>query len=205
MTTKLRRGVAALATALACLLLTATPASAAVHSVDITGGTLTLVNAANTATLNVPWAGSAGTGCGHSMDIEHLPGPDTYEVLSYSSRSRHNFLLGAYIVVVTRTGSIAGGYALPNLNSSTLSLKIEFFNVANANPATDCATAGAVRCTYTVTLQLSGNSTGWASSDTGALGYAQANLAGGIPCAVPHTAWANGTVAAGGFTFHLTA
>jgi hypothetical protein len=202
MNTKLRRSVAALATAFACLVLMAGPASAT--SPGITSGNLTLRSSNGSNTLNIPWAGSAGTGCGHTFTLAN--GGTTYDVTQYSSASRHNFLLGAYIVVVTRTGStpgtITGGTNLDT--SATLSLKIEFFNVLNANPATDCATDGAVRCTYTVTLHLGGAVTGWTSStDTGTLAYAQANLAGGIPCSVPYTTWRNGTVDAGGFSFNL--
>jgi hypothetical protein len=202
MTTKLRRSVAALATALACLILPASPASASAPG--ITGGNLVLVST-GAITQNVAWEGTPGPGCGHAFVLAN--GGTTYEVTQYSSASRLNvFLGGAYIVVVTRTGStpgvIFGGTTL--VGSATLSLKIEFYDPAILNPSTDCGVVAPARCTYTVTLDLSGAVTGWTSStDTGTLQYGASALAGGIPCAVPFTMWRNGWVAAGGFSFNL--
>jgi len=200
MNAKLRRSVAALATVFACLALMASPASATTHGATITSGNFTLVSEDGSVSQNFPWAGSGGTNCGHTLEIDETA--TAWNVTQYSSRARIPFIFNAYIIVITRTGSTAGTVSGTTLNASTLSLDVKFYNVLNNSPATDCNTTGSPRCQYTATLSLSGTVTGWTPSSTGTISYPTAPLAwGGGSCAAPHATFFDGTVAAGGFSF----
>ena len=202
MHTKIRRSVVALATALACLALMAGPASATTHSAAITGGSIVLT-ATNTLVLTFPWGGTAGTGCGHTLDLDDTA--STADVIGYSSATRFTLGTGAFVAVVTRTASTAGTVSGTSVSSSTLALRFDIYFAANADPATDCA-IGTQVCRLRTTLYFAGTLTGWSVSSTGSLSYPTASAVLSVPpgCVVPFSSWNGSAVTGGPLAFHIT-
>lgn len=204
MNTKLRRSVAAIATAFACLALMASPASAITHTTTITGGNLVLT-ATNTLVLTFPFAGTAGTGCGSTLVLDEGATGDA-DIASYTSTGRFTFGGLGFVYVLTRTASTPGTVSGGGVSSSTLALQIDIFSAANANPATDCATSTA-RCRMRTTLYFAGTLSGWGVSDTASLSYPTAGLVVASPpppCVVPFSSWGGGAVTGGPLDLHIT-
>ena len=205
MNTKLRRSVAALVTALACLALMATPAAATPHSATVTGGNLVLT-ATNTLVLTFPFAGTGGTGCGHTLDVDEDATASTADIIGYSSASRFTLGTGAFVAVITRTASTPGTVSGTGVSSSTLSLQIDILTAANANPATDCTT-NAQRCRLRTTLSFAGTLSGWSVSSTASLSYPTSLALLTVPppgCGPPWSSWSGSAVTGGPLAFHLT-
>lgn len=207
MKTKLRRSVAALATAVACLALMATPAAATTHTATTTGGNLTFFTSFGTTglfDLNPPLAGSGGTDCGSTLAIDE-DGTGAVDVTQYTSASR--FTLGGshFIVVMTRQGSTAGTYSGGTISSATLSLRVDIFFATNtSSTATDCAHGTTRSCRYTLTLHLTGTYTGWTASSTLQLAGSSGTVVSSPPCVAPFTTFSGGTAVITAWDIHLT-
>lgn len=207
MPTTLRRSAVALATALACLVLVATPASATTtHSATITGGTLKFRTGGGTTGFlgSQPPLGTTGSGCGSTLSIEEDGATGAFEIVQFSSTARFTVVgNNHYIAVMTRQGSTAGTYSGGAITSATLSLRVTLFNATNSSStATDCAHGTTVVCRYTMTLHLTGTYTGMTTSGTVQLGGT--GTVTGLPCTPPFSEYTAGTAEAVSWGFHLT-
>ena len=210
------RGVVALAAAFASLGVLATPASAAVLTGGVTGGTVTLSNP--TVTINdiiaVPTTVVLGTDCVNNVTISTVGG--TTSVTSWDItvwQLIYRFKLGGvwYIMEETRTGSTSGTVTMNNLNAMTLNLTLTIYTATNqADTATDCARGTTRKCRFTnVAIQLQGvyatNIHTPVASDTATLNGSGNLGAATPPCTAPFTTYVNGMVTFTNVVVHIAA
>lgn len=211
MNTQLGRSVVALATALASLVLMASPASATTHATTITGGTF---SATPTGTLTFPtlaFGGAAGAGCGSTvaLDVDHVA--NTATIPTFTSLHHFTWFGSHFVSTMTRTASTAGTIGSGSVSGVGLSLSIAIRNAAtNTSSNVDCATTGNVLCTWRVTFAFYGNYTqsgtgSIGSSDTFSLSSPSATVTLAIgTCYVPFTGLNGGSASINGLTGHVT-
>jgi hypothetical protein len=213
MDTTLRRGVVALTTALACLVLLAGPASAAVVNGTITGGTITLVNSTGTSTdtISLPSGTPLGTGCASSFTVDISTtgtSATNWRITGFASISRFPVGTSWFIADLSWKSSTSGTVTGPaTLNSSGLALDLRIWNATNqSSTATDCGTT-TLKCRFaTVNLNLqgtySGNIHSPAASDTINL-TALGALGSPFPCTSPFSTYHLGTTTITGLVLHV--
>lgn len=225
-TTKLRRSVVALTTALACLMMMGTPASATVVTFRAnfdsgTGaqGNLRLQNGTSILDVAIGGTPTGGTGCGNhvdvSLDIDSTGTTGTAQVLGLESTSR--FLVGTthYISVMswvstptagTITGSSTTGASVTGLG---LRLKEEIYTTTNtSSTATDCARTTTLICRYNnVNLTFSGT---WNNnihdiqvSHGGSVSSNASTTLAPFPCNPPFSTYAGGTATFSNVPIHV--
>lgn len=213
MPTHLRRRMVALATALACITIMASPASATAHSVTFTSGTLAVHNATSTSTLTFALAGAAGAGCGSSAVVDVVPDgtghAGTIDVTSFSGATHFTFGTPHYVSTISRTASTSGTWgtsASGTISSATLAVNIQIRAAANnSSTNVDCATTGNVLCTWRMTFHLAGTyangplSTAGATVTLATTAGATITLAIGT-CQVPFFTWNGGSATVTGLT-----
>ncbi len=139
MKTSVRRSVAALATACALLLATASPAAAVIHSATITGGTLT-ISKMGQVDRAIPMSGGANCTATLSLDITS---DSTGDVILTSILRRALVTIGGntYLVRIMRAnfGNTAGTYnhTTGAMNSSTAGLLIDVYLVNDVPTCTE--------------------------------------------------------------------
>ena len=222
MHTTIRRGVVAVATALACLAVLATPASAATLTAVTTGGTVLIENSTGNLsdTLTITPPGTLGTDCSRTavgVVNNTTTSTTSWQVTSYSTRTRFQ-LSGAgtwYIFTVTLNSSTAGSVtgvtgASATLEPATVSLSAVVQNTTFQSATDTACTVTTTKCRFlnvALTLQgtYSGNIHTPAVSDTatwtgsGTLGAAFAG------CTAPFTGYSGGTGTVTGLTAQITA
>lgn len=213
MNKKLRRSVVALTTALACLVVMATPASATVVTFRAnfdsgTGSTGNIHLQNGTATWDIPLNTPGGTGCGShvdvSMDIDSTGSTGTVQVLGLESVGRVQFGTVHYISVLSwvstpQNGTITGSSATgATITSLIARLRADLYVPTNtSSTATDCARTATLVCRYNnVNLHLAGT---WVAnihdvqtSHGGLLTSSSASLTG-LPCSPPLSIFTGGT------------
>ena len=214
MNKNIRRGVVALATTFASLVLVASPASAV--SSPITGGTITFTSSNGVTTETFSVTGFTGAGCANSIQTS-LTGSTTsitaWQMTTYSVVYRFVLAGTWYVFDETRTGSTAGTVTnvtttSATLNSSTLSLRIDLFVATDQTfTSTSCAHGTTRICRFSAAAlsqqgTYNGNIHNPTSSDT--LTLTGSGTLGSItpPCGSPFTAFANGPVTIS-VTFHV--
>ena len=208
------RGVVVAATVLASLGVLATPASAAVLSGDIIGGTVTLINVAVTITVNipVPLDVDLGTDCVNDVAITTTVGDPSVANWNITTwRTVQRFKVGGawFILEEIRTGSTQGTVSMNTLNPATLNLVFNFYLATNQSDAsTSCAHGVGRTCRFAnVVLTLQGvynnDIHNPAVSDTAFLD-GTGNL-GPItpPCGVPFLTFNNGMITVTGLIVHV--
>lgn len=157
-TTRLRRSLAVVVTAVAGLIAFAHPAAAAVHTSQITSGSSTLTKTGVTETLSF---GSTTSCSGTTMQIDL--GTETVgasvSVTALSQSHVQPYSSGSYLTVLTRstTGNTAG-----TLGGSTGTHTLSTFRVAIVSTiynTTSCTPTGTPVCTVAILFALSGTST----------------------------------------------
>lgn len=181
MKTHLVRGAVAVATALACLLASATPASAD----TITFGTVVLNGSTAFGFVTLPRGTcSAGT---FEMDVTASTATITAMALT-----RRGAVSGTpsipFVAVVTRTGGSAGSNSSGNLSGIGLSLNIVIYTLATG---TTCTIDTQV-CELDVTFTLAGTFTP-GFFDTVNLNASAAGLTVDPSCSSPYSGFAGGT------------
>lgn len=219
MSTTIWRGVVVLAITFASLGLAATPASAAVLTGAVTGGTVTLVNAAGTTfdVIPVPTTVTLGTDCVNTVDITTTvttTSVTNWNITAWQVVQR--FKLGAtwYVLEETRIGSAAGTVDIDRmgiaLNAAALNLSFNFY-LANdqSDTATSCSHGTTRRCRFAnVALTLQG---AYASGDIHTPATSDQVVLSGFgglgvtspPCVVPFTTYSAGTITVTGLVIHL--
>lgn len=205
----LRLGVVALATVATCVVMSASPASAATMTALINTGSFTFTNSTGTAADLVP-SRSAGSGCTSSATMDL--GTTTAQVTALSSIARFQFTTTGttgtwYVVETTLASSTAGTLTGTTITSAGVVLQLDFY-VATSQTATGGCTHGTTRsCQWTnVSAPLSGTYTGNPASpsfsETAKLsGYGTLG-ATSPPCSAPFTTYNGGTTTVNNLTFH---
>ena len=213
MPTNLRRSVVALATAFACLVLLASPASASVLTGTITGN-ITLINSTGTTTDTFPIS-STGTGCVNDVEItvnNTTTSTTTWQITGFHTITRVPWFGGWFIAEMTRTSSTTGTVTGvtgtgATLNFGTLNLNYVFYGATDqSTTSTDC-TKSTLRCRFSnVGLSLQGTYSGNvhtpATSHTVSLGGSGTLGTTTPPCNAPFTTLNGGTVSATGLSYH---
>ena len=231
MNKNLRRGVAVLATAFACLALMGSPASAATITADITAGTVTLINSTMTATDQIPLGPGVtelGTNCVNGITVnttETLTGTTVtsvthWQITGFTIVSRFKLSATWYVAELTRTGGNQGtvtGIVVPTttttgsatLNASTLTLAANIYTATNQSDAATTCEHGTTRtCRFaSVALSVQGTYSGDIHSP---LMSHTASLTGSgtlgtttPPCNAPFTTYNAGTVTIAGLVAHV--
>ena len=208
------RGVVALATVLASLGVLASPASAAVLNGAVTGGTVTLINAAVTVTDDIPVPATVelGAGCVNGVTITTVGGTTSVTNWSITGWALvYRFKLGGvwYIMEETRTGGTQGTVTGNTLNVATLNLAFNIYVATNqADDATDCTHGTTRTCRFAgVTIPLQGvyavDIHTPVTSDTATLNGTGNLGATTPPCNVPFTAYSNGMITFTNVVVHI--
>ena len=220
MNTNLRRGLVPLVTAFACLVLMGSPASAAVIPVDITAGTVTIINSTGTATDTIPLGPGVttlGTDC-----IRTIEGTTTatttsvtnWEVTDYRTVTRFHIGSIWYVADMQRTSSTAGTVTSvtttsATLNSASLGLTVSIYSATDQTATGTSCTHGTTRsCRFGgVSLALQGSYSGDihnpSTSHTATLGGTGALGPTTPPCVAPFSTYANGTTTITGLVAHV--
>ena len=212
----LRRGVVALTTALACLIVLAQPASASVVSGTITAGTLTLINSTGTVTDSMPFAGTGtggGTGCVNSASVTVTPtgAVTAWTITALSTAGRAKLGTTWYVVKHSLTGDtvgnvgVGGGYS--DLEPVVISYRTDVYpSTDQTDTSTSCSHGTTRTCRFnTVSATISGVYTGDINSptvgDTITLSSSSGTLGStSPPCNAPFTTYSNGTLSITGLT-----
>lgn len=217
MNKKLRRSVAALATAFACLALLSSPAGAVVTDVTatISTGNVRLQN--GTSILDIALGGGGGTGCSTNIDAQFdvaATSNGTVKVTDLTSIGR--FQAGTTYYVAEMNDVIAG-QVTGAINGTTnaisgvgVRITATIFTATNQSAtATDCAHGTTVTCRYSnVNLTFSGSYTGnihsIATTDSAALTSAASTTLVGLPCSPPFSTYTGGTATATSLGMDIT-
>ena len=194
----LRRSLIALATAFACLVLTATPAAAANAHARITGGNMLIWNATTTSNFTI----SLSVSC--TSIVSMATTPTTAQITGYASTTRFTVGTNHYVAEIILTGSAAANLTnvtatSSTINNSSASLRSDLYAATNnSSTATDCNHGVTRLCRYTMTLGLTGTYTGDvtanAVTDTVTLATSGAAAMGTTPpCMAPFSGFTGGT------------
>ncbi len=154
--TPLRRSLAAVATAVACLALMAHPAAATTHDISITGGEITLTKPGYSEAFDI---GPGTPSCSSSMTADE--NGTTVAVTALSAAHVHHFFgsAGAYLVVFTRSpvGSSPGTIDSTSTPHTITSLQVGI--LVRIYDTTTCTPTGTPLCSLGLILRLDGTST----------------------------------------------
>lgn len=215
MYTRFRRGVVALTTVMACLVIMATPAAAAevtLHWKPVKGK-LTLHNSTSTATDDIDFSDGTGTGCGGGGIADINSAVTTINDSSVTSVNRFQLGTSHYIAEITRLASTSS--TLSNItttsadfSSGTLTLRMDVYVATNtSSTATDCAHGTTRLCRLTLTLHLSGEYEGDVAdpklSDKKTGQAPAASLTVTPPCGSPMSTYIGGTASASEMEYHF--
>ena len=219
----LLRGVVALASAFACLVVMAGPASAAATLTGtVTAGTVTLINSTGTATDTIPLGtGATGTGCSSDV-VVFTTGTTTitgWEISTFVIRGRFKLSTTWYVAELDKTtsttlntpGSVTSiTTTSATLNSSLLNLSANIFVATDqTDTGTSCAHGTTRTCRFanvglSVQGAYSGNINSPAVSDTATVSATGTLGTTTPPCSAPFTTYNGGTVTVTGLTAHVT-
>ncbi len=163
-TTHLQRSLAALVTIAGCLIATATPAAAAVHDVDITGGSIFLAKPSVSEELQA-LGSSCTTPSTLSIDLGTETSGANVSVTALSSSHVEPYSNGSFLTVLTRSavGSSAGTLTSSTSDHGIANVKVGV--VARIYDTNGCGSA-TLLCTVGLVLDLSGTSTSTTSGNT---------------------------------------
>ncbi len=185
--THLRRSVAALATALACLAVVANPAAAVTHDAVITGGQITLTKTGVNEVVDLGGTDSCPQGTTLQVDIDATT--NTIAATALASRHIHHFSdSNTYLVVLSRStfgspGAITSASSPHTITSLRVSVGVDIYSPAHYN-ATTCETTSTPICRLSILFHFSGSSTSSSSSSTYSLtGSSVGNVVGNPTCA----------------------
>lgn len=218
------RGVVALAITIASLGVLATPASAAVLTGDITGGSVLLTNSSGTLSDMIPVAdgvGDLGASCVSNVQITTGGGATsitTWNITAWAVVQRFKWGATWYVLVETRTGGQSGAVTgvtattadLDAPAGSNLFLSFDLYTATDqSNTATSCAHGTTRACRFpNVSLLVSGVYNGDihtpAASHTAVLDGTGALGSTVPPCSTPFSTYSAGTIDISGLTVHLT-
>ena len=221
MNTNLRRGVVALAAALASLaLMGSSPVSAATATADITSGTVSLINSTVTVTDTItlgPGVTTLGTGCANSIVVTSTTTTGTsvthWQVTAFSTIGR--FKLGTNWYIAELSGSSTSGTVSSvtttsaTLNSATISLSATIYAATdNTDTGTSCAHSDTRTCRFnnvSASLQgtYSGNIHTPATSDTATLNGTGTLGTTSPPCVAPFATHNGGMVTIANLVAHV--
>ncbi len=175
---RLRRSLAAVLTALACLTLMVTPAAAVTHDADITGGEITFTRSGFTPFAFHP-ASASCTAPTLELDVTGT----SVDVTDFGMAT-HGFLidpgLGSFLAVFTRSplGSSTGTLSGTNLTSLRFGIVVTFYSTASCTPT------GTPLCTIAFLLHLGGTLTGTTTSSTFSLTGSSTGTTAAFPTCV---------------------
>ncbi len=183
-TTHLRRSLAAVATAIACLAVMAGPASATPHDVDITGGVIRLTKTGLTPE-DIDLAPTATPSCTNPSTLQVDENGTTAIVTSLdSSHIKHFPSSSSWLWVLTRSpfGNVAGALdstvSPHTITSMRVGVLVTIYNT------TGCTPTGTPICNAAFSLQVNGTSTSTSSGDTFSLtGVSVGTIAAAPTCA----------------------
>lgn len=186
MRTRFLRAVAAVATALVCLVASATPASAD----TITAGVLALRKTGEVDRFT-PLPG--GNGCATTFEMDVTATAASITAMALTRRTTWSGTpTVTYVAVITRTGGSTGTRASGNLTNIGLSLNVVMYTLATG---TTCTIDTRV-CEFDVDLTLSGTvSSG--SFDTVNLNAPASSITVVPPCNAPVSDYIGGTLQVG--------
>ncbi len=174
-TTHLRRSLAAVGTALVCLVVMANPAAATPvnYNATITGGRIVLSKTGVTEVIDlVPTTPSCTTPSTLQAHFTSNNTSSNVDVTNLNSSHIRTFgTTGTYLAVLTRStvGNSAGhitsqGTPAHTVDSMRVGIQIRIYNTAGTTDP--CAPNGPLVCTLGVLLHLNGTSTSISSSNT---------------------------------------
>ncbi len=168
-TTHLRRSLAAIATATACLVLMASPAAATPHDADITGGVMTFTKTGYSPE-NINFSPGTPSCAGPTMALDETGTTITVTALNYSHVvtyvNANGGAGGTYLTVLTRStvGNSAGvlnSTVTPHtITNMRVGIMITVYNTQTCTPV------GAPICRLAYVLNLGGSSTSVSASGT---------------------------------------
>ena len=219
----LRRGVVALATTFACLALLADVASAATLTVDIAGGTITFINTTATSTDEIPLGPGVttlGTDCASSIVVTTTATTTSvtaWNITTFGVVFRFKWATTWYIADMTRTSSTSGTVTAvtttsATLNSSTLTLAINFYTATDqTDTGTSCSHGTTRKSRFaSVSLSLQGTYSGSTgnihtptTSDEGCMSGAGTLGTVTPPSTAPFTTYNAGTLTITDLAVHL--
>ncbi len=192
--THLRRSLAAVVTAIACLAGLAGPAGAVVHDTTVTGGVITLSSSVDVYDL-APATPTCPTGT-FPTTLQIDVGTGTVGITAFGARSTTTYagfpawtnphlrvLTAPYRTPGTLTGT--GPYTITNIR---LGVVVTVYNAVGYD-ATTCVVTGTPACAFSFQLSLSGTLTGTAPGATASLTGTSTTSTGPFPtCATPYLA-----------------
>ena len=221
MNTNHRRTLVALATAFACLVLWASPASAATLTGTITAGTLTLISTTGTTTDTLPLGtGVICTNQGEVTTTGTTTSVTSWQVTVFSYVFRFKLGTTWYVVDVARTtsttlntpGTVTGVTTTSaSLNGSNLNLRADIYIATNQSDTdTDCTHGTTRSCrfasaVFTVQGTYFGNAHTPAVLDSATLSGSGTLGSTSPPCNAPWTTYSTGTATVTGLTTSVTA
>ncbi len=166
----LRRSLAAVTTAIACLVVMANPASAAVHDVEITGGTVVLSKTGVTEVVTLGGTTSCPPPTTTLPTLRVDLGTETsgasVTVPVLQSSHVQTYSNGSFLSVLTLStgGSLAGTLSSSTTTGHTITslripIRIQIYNTDTCTPVNLVCTLGAL-------VHLNGTSTSTTSSNT---------------------------------------
>ncbi len=167
--THLRRSLAAVFTALACLAVMANPAAATTHSADLTGGVITLTKTGVTEEINLdPTVESCDIGETTFVVDTTSTTPHTIIITVITSSHVVHFTTtsASYLVILTRSnvgnvsGTINSTGSPHTVSSMRVGIKATVYNT------TSCTPTGTPICELGAVLHLGGSSTSLTTSST---------------------------------------
>jgi hypothetical protein len=160
--THLRRAFAAVATAIACLVVTATPTAATAHDGDITGGEVVFTKPGVTEVLDLPQTACSTTA---ALDLDVTGTAVTVTALSMKSTSFFSlYPPSSFLSIFTRSTSGLTSGTLTGTTLTTMRVPVEV-SVYSSYDFT-CTPTGTSVCKIAFLLQLSGTLTGTTVSST---------------------------------------
>ncbi len=179
-TTHLRRSLAAVGTALVCLLAMSNPAGATLHSATITGGIITSTKTGVTETINLnPTTASCSSS---TLQTDDGTTGTTIAVTTLGSSHVQAYSNGqSYLTVLSRstTGNSAGAYNTAVTPHTVTNLRVAI--VATIYNTTSCTPTGTPVCTVAAILNLSGTTTSTSVSSTFSLTGASVGTVAAFP------------------------
>ncbi len=192
--THLRRALAAVGTAIACLGIMANPAAATPHEADLTGGIITLTKTGVTETIDLTPGGTGSCGTG-ALDFDETG--TAISVTSFTASSVRTFsTTGTFLAVIDQSTI---GNSPGTLNSTTNPHTITGLRVGvrvNIYQTTGCSTTGLTPiCQLGIVLNLSGTSNSMSASNTFSLTGASVGTMAAFPTCTTGPSYLVGTTA----------